>query len=75
MPYKKKPPKEFDEFVRMLKGHDLNATKLAKVLGCTYPTAKAKLDDPLKFTFKDVLAIQNKGHIHKEEILGALKWD
>lgn len=74
MPYKK-TQKEFIEFVRLLKSHDLNATKLAKVLGCTYPTAKAKLDDPTRFTFKDVLAIQNKGHIHKEEILGAIKWD
>lgn len=59
----------------MLKGHDLNATRLAKVLGCSYPTAKAKLDDPTKFTFKDVLAIHYKGHIDKETLKGAIEWD
>lgn len=74
MPYKKRTS-EFEEFIRLLKGYDLNATKLAKVLGCTYPTAKAKLDDPLRFTFKDVLAIHRKGHISKEELKETIKWD
>lgn len=75
MPYKKKSPKEFEEFSRLLKANDLNATKLSKVLGCSYPTAKAKLDDPTRFTFKDVLTIHRKGHIRKEEIRGAIEWD
>lgn len=70
MPYKK----QFEEFIRLLKGYDLNATRLAKVLGCSFPTAKAKLDDPTRFTFKDVLAIHRKGHISKDEIIGAIKW-
>ena len=74
MPYKARKI-QFEEFVMLLKGHDLNATKLAKVLGCTYPTAKAKLDNPEKFTFGDVIKIQRKGHIGKEELKGALEWD
>lgn len=75
MPYKKRTPEQFKEFIRLLKGYDLNATKLSKVLGCTYPTAKAKLDDPLRFTFKDVVAIHRKGHISKEELEETIKWD
>ena len=74
MPHKKRKI-QFEEFVRVLKGHDLNATKLAKVLGCTYPTAKAKLDNPLKLTLGDLLAIHYKGHISSEEIIGAIEWD
>ena len=73
MPYKKRA-QQFEEFVMLLKGHDLNATQLAKVLGCSFPTAKAKLDDPERFTFGDILKIQNKGHIGKEELKGAITW-
>lgn len=75
MPYKGRETKQFGEFVMLLKGHDLNATRLAKLLGCSYPTAKAKLDDPLRFTFKDVLAVHRKGHISKEELEETIKWD
>ena len=73
MPYQRRTI-QFEEFIRLLKGHDLTATRLAKVLGCSYPTARAKLDNPERFTFGDLLKLQRKGHIDKETIKGAITW-
>ena len=62
MPYKK-PDKPFLGMYRLLKGYDLDAPALAKVLGCSVPTARAKLDDPQRINLGDLAKIHRYGHI------------
>lgn len=52
----------------LLKAYDLTPAKLAKVLGCTYPTAKKKTDNPAHLTTGDWKKISTKHHVPVEEI-------
>lgn len=73
MPYKK-PTKQFIEMEWLLKGRGLNAPALAKVLGCGETAARQKLNEPWRFTLKDLEAIHRVGHITDEDLKGAIKW-
>ena len=72
MPYKKSTI-PFVTVSRLLKGYDLQAPQLSKVLGCSVPTAREKLNNPSKLTLKDLSAINRYGHIKWDEIREAIK--
>lgn len=72
MPYKK-PTKKFIEITRLLKGFDLNATNLSKVLECSIPTARKKLTNPEQLTLAELEKIHRKGHIEWDRIREAIK--
>lgn len=69
----KKSSVPFESMARLLKGYDLNAPELAKVLGCSVPTARTKLMSPSKFTLADIGAIARFGHIQMDELRQAIK--
>lgn len=72
MPYKK-PTQKFIEITRLLKGFDLNATNLSKILDCSIPTARKKLLNPEYLTLAELEAIHRKGHIEWDRIRNAIK--
>lgn len=53
---------------RLLKGYDLNAPKLAVILGCSEPTARKKINDPGLLNGNEWLRINRVGKIPIEEI-------
>lgn len=73
MPYKKPKQIPFESITRLLKGYDLQASRLSKVLGCSVPTARAKLAEPSKLTLKDLSMISRYGHVHWDEIRENIK--
>ena len=72
LPYKK-PDKPFIGMYRLLKGYDLNAQALARVLGCSVPTAREKLENPSRLTLDNLSKIHRYGHIDWETIQSAVK--
>ena len=73
MPWKKPPEKPFVEMERLLKGRDINSTRLAAILGVSLPTARNKLENPGKLTLNDIDLIRRFGHIPVDEIRAAIK--
>ncbi len=71
MPYKKQS-KPFDNMSRLLKGYDINTTRLAEILGVSIPTARDKLENPAKLTLANLKAIHSFGHISWEEIRASI---
>ena len=71
MPYKARTRNQI-ELHRLLKAYGLNATTLSKVIGCTYPTAKKKLEDPGLLTVNELMMISSKGHIAIDLVRGAI---
>ena len=71
MPYKKVRQNQI-ELHRLLKAYELNATILSRILNCSFPTAKKKLDDPGKLTVDELMLISSKGHIAIDLIRGAI---
>lgn len=72
MPYKKIKQNQI-ELHRLLKAYELNATALARILNCSFPTAKKKLDDPGKLTVDELMVISTKGHVAIDLIREAIK--
>ena len=72
MPYIKRTETPFIKVRRLLLGYELDATALARVLGCAYNTAKARLDNPENLTLRELDLISTRGHIPVEEIRSAL---
>lgn len=71
MPYKKTKQNQI-ELHRLLKAYELNATALARILNCSFPTAKKKLDNPGKLTVDELMVVSSKGHISIDLIRGAI---
>lgn len=71
MPYKKAKQNQIDLY-RLLKAYEIDATRLSKMLGCSFPTAKKKLDDPGKLTVDELMVISTKGHVAIERIREAI---
>ena len=67
MPYCRKSD-PYEKSKMLLRAYDLTATRLSKVLGCTYPTAKKKLDNPGYITTDEWGKIHRKHHVPIEEI-------
>ena len=57
---------------RLLLGRELDATALAQVLGCSYNTAKARLDKPETMTREELGRVCTAGHVPMEEIRAAI---
>lgn len=72
MPYLKRPDPPYMKMARLLKGYGFNGPKLADVLGCSAPTARARLDAPELLTLADLDRINRFGHIPIEEIREAI---
>ena len=63
--------KQNDPYIKtkmLLRAYDLTPTKLVRVLGCTYPTAKKRFDNPMYLTTGDWDKINKRGHVPIEEI-------
>lgn len=71
MPYKKTKQNQI-ELQRLLKAYGMNATELSKLLKCSFPTAKKKLDNPGKLTVDELMEISSKGHVAIDLIRGAI---
>ena len=72
MPYTKTPPLPFEKTRRLLLGYELNAPRLAGILGCSENTARARLADPGSLTVAELAKINRSGHVPIEEIRDAL---
>ena len=72
MPYIKKPEIPFVQMRRLLLGREINAVALSKVLGISYNTARARLDNPGSFTVAELDAICKKAHVPMDEIRAAM---
>ena len=72
MPRLKQSDPAFVKMKRLLLGYELNAARLASVLGVSEPTAKKRLDNPETLSLRDLDRINRFGHIPIEEIKSAL---
>lgn len=63
-----KKPEPYGKSKMLLRAYDLTPTRLAKVLGCTYPTAKKKIDNPGYITTDEWGKIHRRHHVPIEEI-------
>lgn len=69
MPYTKPlTTAPFARMTRLLKGYDMNGVTLGKVLGCSAPTARGKIDNPERLTLGDLDKLRRVGHIPLEEL-------
>lgn len=57
---------------RLLLGYGLNGPALAKVLGCTPKTARARLERPETFTLSELAKVSTTGHVPIDEIRDAI---
>lgn len=72
MPYVKLGSPKFEKMRRLLLGYGLNGPALARVIECSDPTARKRLDDPGLLTLADIEKINRKGHISMEDIRNAI---
>ena len=72
MPYVKRSEIPFIKVRRLLLGYELDPVALSKVLGCSYNTAKSRLDNPSTLTVGELETISVKGHIPIDEIRAAI---
>ena len=66
------PKTRFIEFTRLIRGYGFNSVSLSKILNCSPPTAKKKLDNPSLFTLGDISNLNLTGKIPIEEIRDAI---
>lgn len=72
MPYTKRKDVPFVKVRRLLLGYELDASALAGVLGCTYNTARARLDRPETLTLAELDKVCTRGHVPIDEIRAAI---
>ena len=72
MPYIKPKQPPFAKLTRLLRGYGFDGPSLGKVLGCSHPTAKKKIDNPELLTLAELKKINQAGHIPAEEIREAI---
>ena len=72
MPYIKKSEIPFVRVRRLLLGYELDAVRLSKVLGCSYGTAKARLENPATLTLAELDLINTRGHVPVDELRAAM---
>ena len=72
MPYVKSREVPFVTVRRLLLGRELDATALAKVLGCSYNTAKKRLDNPGSITLEELDRVCRSGHVPMDDIRAAI---
>ena len=64
--------KPIPRMTRLIRGYGYDGVSLAKVLGCSPPTARRKLLEPQYLTVGDLDKLRRSGHIPLEEIKEAL---
>lgn len=72
MPYIKPKEAPFAKMGRLLRGYGLSGQRLAEVLECSAPTARARLAEPETLTLRDLDRISRRAHIPMEEIREAI---
>lgn len=72
MPYVKTPERPYAAVGRLLKGYGMTAEKLSGILECSVPTARARLNDPQRFSLAELALVSRKGHVPIEEIRDAI---
>lgn len=53
---------------RLLLGYGVTASKLSRILDCSFPKAKSRIDNPGKLTVEELDMIRRYGHVPIEEI-------
>lgn len=72
MPYIKQRERSFDKMRKLLLAEELNATRLAEVLGCSRNTAKSRIDNPERITLGELAEISRKAHVPVDSIRAAI---
>lgn len=71
MPHVKQPKRPYEKERRLLLGYELNAPRLAGILGCSENTARQRLADPGQITTEEWSRIHRFGHVPVDEIRAA----
>lgn len=58
---------------RLLKGYDVNAANLARILNCAYGTARSRLDNPRTFSLGELEQVSIRAGIPMAEIRDSIK--
>lgn len=75
MPKIKRPTSAYDKLIILVNGYlALNRKQLADVLGCSYNTARNRLNDPATFTLGELRIITRSLCIPIEEVRAALPY-
>ena len=72
MPYIKPHKAPFGAMTRLLKGYGYDGAALAKVLGCSAPTARKRISSPESLTLLELDRLNRYGHIPIEELREAI---
>ena len=72
MPYIRKTEMPFVKMRRLLLGYELDAVALSAIIGCSYNTARSRIDHPEKLTLAELDAISKKGHVPMDELRSAI---
>ena len=72
MPKLKTVDPAFIAVARLLRGYGIKASTLAAAIGCSYPTAKKKLEEPQYLTLSDLSLCSKHFSIPIEEIRNAI---
>lgn len=58
---------------RLLLGYDVTTSNLARILGCSYNTAKTRMNHPSTFSLAELEQVSLKGHVPMDEIRNAIR--
>lgn len=65
--------KPFVTVERLLRGYGLTPSRLAKLWGCSYNTARARLERPSTLTLGELEAVSMRAGIPMQEIRDSIK--
>lgn len=72
MPRLKERPIPYQRMQMLLKSYGMNGSQLAPIIGCSPPTARAKILDPRRLTLGDLAVISKVVGIPWDEIRQAM---
>lgn len=68
-----KRDKPFVTVSRLLLAYGLSASRLASIIGCSYNTARSRLDNPSTLTLGELETVSLKAHVPMEEIRASIR--
>lgn len=68
-----KRDKPFITVRRLLLGYDVTASELARILDCSYNTARSRLDNPQTFTLHELEMVSLRHHVPMDEIRASIR--
>lgn len=74
MPYVKPLEKPHAKFRRLLRGYEVNESRLKDILDCCWNTAHARLENLDSLTLGDIRKIRREAHIPEEEIKDSISF-